>query len=61
MTDRLMALLVFVAVAGFLGVLIAKVPRLDLALILGATMLLLFYDFFLSPTRAGRKPPGPRP
>jgi uncharacterized membrane protein YfcA len=55
MTGRLMAFFTFAVLATFLGILLYRVPRLDLALILGVTLALAFYDFFLSPTRAGRK------
>ncbi len=55
MTGRLMAFFTFAVLATFLGILLYRVARLDLAIILGVTLALAFYDFFLSPTRAGRK------
>lgn len=55
MSDRLMAFFTFAVLATFLGILLYRVPRLDLAIILGVTLALVLYDFFLSPTRAGRK------
>jgi uncharacterized membrane protein YfcA len=55
MTDRLMAFFTFAVLASFLGILFYRVPRLDIAVIVGLTLALVFYDFFLSPTRAGRR------
>ncbi len=46
MTNTIMAALAFVVLAGFLGILAWWVPRLDLGLVIGATLLLAFYDLF---------------
>ncbi len=52
MTDRILALLAFLTLLGFLGVLVGFVPRLDLGLVVGATLLLVIYDFFATLFRA---------
>ncbi len=44
MSDKLMALLAYAVMTGFLGVLIWKVPRLDLGLIILATLVLAGID-----------------
>lgn len=54
MRDRLMAFLAICLLAGFLGILAYRVPRLDLGLVVGITFLFVVYDFFLSKNRAGR-------
>ena len=46
MTDRAMALLAFLFLLGFLGILVWYVPRLDLGLVVAATLLLVAYDFY---------------
>ncbi len=53
--DRLMAVLTLSVLAIFLAVLIHRVPRLDLTCVIAAAFLLVVYDFFISPSRAGRK------
>lgn len=55
MNDRAMAILTITVLGIFLGLLIQRVPRLDLGVIVGVSFLLVVYDFFLSPTRVGRK------
>ena len=55
MSDRLMAIFTFAVLAAFLGILLYRVPRPDLSAIVAVTLALVFYDFFLSATRAGRK------
>lgn len=47
MLDRIIALLAFLVLAGFLGILAWYVPRLDLGLVIGATLLLAAYDLFV--------------
>ncbi len=47
MSDLFLKLFAFATLAAFLGILIAKVPRLDLGIVLGVTMLLVGYDFFV--------------
>jgi hypothetical protein len=54
MTDRLMALLAFLLLAGFLGVLVWKVPQLDLGAFVVITLLFVAYDFFLADRGRGR-------
>lgn len=46
MTDRLMSILAFGLLLAFLGILISYVPRLDLGIVIGATLLLVAWDFF---------------
>lgn len=55
MNDRAMAILTISVLALFLGILIHRVPRLDLGIVVGLSFLLVVYDFFLSPSRAGKK------
>lgn len=44
MTDRLLSIFALALLAGFLGILIFSVPRVDLALVLGVTMALAGWD-----------------
>lgn len=46
MTDRILYIFAFAVLTGFLGVLIYNVPRVDLAVVLGATLLLAGRDLF---------------
>ncbi len=46
MQDRVLALLGFIMLCGFLGVLLWKVPRLDLIILCGITVLFALYDLF---------------
>ncbi|MCL7464299.1 hypothetical protein [Phaeovulum sp. NW3] len=46
MIDRLMALVAFLIFAGFLGIILMHVPRLDLGIAIGATLVLAGWDFF---------------
>jgi len=48
MTDRLMALLAFLILAGFLAILIWFVPRLDLGAVVAITLALVAWDFFVA-------------
>jgi hypothetical protein len=52
MMDRPMALLALVVLAGFLGILAWKVPRVDLIAIIGITLALALWDFL---GHAGRR------
>lgn len=45
MTDRAIALFAFAVLAGFLGILIWNVPRLDLGIVILVTLILGGYDF----------------
>ena len=51
MTDKVMALLALAVLTAFLVILIVYVPRLDLGLIIGATLLLVAYDFLVHEAR----------
>lgn len=46
MTDRLLYVFAFVVLIGFLGILFFNVPRLDLGLVLAATLILAGRDLF---------------
>lgn len=48
MTDRILPVLAFLLLAGFLGILFIWVPRVDLGVIIGLTLLLVAIDFFFS-------------
>jgi hypothetical protein len=48
MIDRLLALFAFVILACFLGILAWRVPRLDLGIVIGVTLLFVAYDFFVA-------------
>ena len=54
MTDTLLALFSFAVLAAFLGILVFYVPRWDLGLVVGATLLLAAYDFFWHGRRHAR-------
>lgn len=44
--NKLIALLAFATIAGFLGILAYRVPELDLVLVVCLTLLLVAIDFF---------------
>jgi hypothetical protein len=46
MTERLLYVFAFAVLTGFLGILIFNVPRVDLAIVLGVTLLLAGRDLF---------------
>ena len=48
LSDRLMGFLAFAVLAGFLGILIWYVPRLDLGTVIVLTLLFVAWDFFRS-------------
>lgn len=52
--ERLMSVAAFAVLCGFLGILIAYVPRLDLGLVLAATVVLCGYDLFIHRPPNGR-------
>lgn len=54
MTDRIMAVLALAVLTAFLGVLVWKVPRIDLAAIIAITLLLAYWDFFSATRRNAR-------
>lgn len=47
MTNTLLAILAYATLCAFLGILLYSVPRLDLGLVIGTTLLLTGYDFFV--------------
>ena len=47
MTDRIATTLAFVILVVFLGILWWWVPRVDLAVVLGSTIVLVFIDLFV--------------
>ena len=52
MISRLMAIVAFATLAGFLGILVFEVPRLDLGLVTGITLVLVVFDFLTTPGRS---------
>ena len=50
MSDRLMQIVAVLAVAGFLGIVLVHVPRLDLGAVIVITLAAMVYDFFLAPS-----------
>lgn len=46
MRDLVLSILAFLVLVGFIGVLIWKLPRLDLGLVSALTVALTAYDFF---------------
>jgi hypothetical protein len=46
MTDMILKLIAYAMLVGFLGILFIWVPRVDLAIVLGTTVLLAGIDFF---------------
>lgn len=44
--DRFLSVLAFALLASFLGILLWYVPRSDLGLVVGATLIFVAYDFF---------------
>lgn len=51
MTDKILALLALVILIAYLGILVAYVPRIDLGIVVGATVLLVVYDFLFHERR----------
>lgn len=49
--DKLMAFVAFALLAGFLGILIAYVPSIDLIAVVVLTIGLVGYDFFSSTSK----------
>ncbi|MCZ4290147.1 hypothetical protein [Hoeflea alexandrii] len=45
--ERILTIIAFIILCGFLGVLIFKLPRLDLGIVVGVTVLMAFYDLFI--------------
>lgn len=55
MADRLMALIAAATLAIFLGILVWKVPRVDLFVIVGITMALVIWDLLTGSGRSVRR------
>lgn len=49
--NRLLALVAFLTLAGFLGILLWFVPRIDLGAVIVLTLAMAGYDFYLSMRR----------
>lgn len=47
MFERLLTLVAFLVLAGFLAVLVLKVMRVDLGVVIGLTIAMAFYDLFI--------------
>ena len=45
--ERILTIIAFLVLCGFLGVLVYKLPRLDLVVVIGVTALMAFYDLFI--------------
>jgi len=45
--ERILTIFAFIVLCGFLGVLIYKLPRLDLGVVIGLTVMMAFYDLFV--------------
>lgn len=45
--ERILTIIAFLTLCGFLGVLIYKLPRLDLGIVVGITVAMAFYDLFI--------------
>ncbi|ASJ76388.1 hypothetical protein [Granulosicoccus antarcticus] len=55
MTDKIMALLALAVLIAYLGILFFYVPRVDLGVVIGATLLLVGYDFLFHDRRLRAK------
>lgn len=53
MTDRIMGLMGIATLAGFLGILFWKVPRLDLGIVIAIVLALVLWDFFANAQKKG--------
>lgn len=51
--ERFLTIIAFLTLCGFLGVLIYKLPRLDLGIVIGIAVAMAFYDLFIHKRRAG--------
>lgn len=45
--ERILTIFAFIILCGFLGVLIYKLPRLDLGAVVALTLVMAFYDLFV--------------
>lgn len=57
--DRLFGIVAFAAFAAFLGVIVLRVPDLDLIIVFAIVLLMVAWDFWLS-LRPRRRPDGVR-
>ena len=55
MTDRIMALVAIATLAAFLGILVWKVPRVDLVAVIAITMALAMWDFLANAGKKSRR------
>ena len=51
MIHRIMAILAFAVLAGFLGILVFEVPHLDLGVVVAITLVMVVADFLTTPRR----------
>lgn len=51
MLDRILSIAALLVLVGFLGILVWKVPRLDLGAVIAFTVLLVAYDFIVHSRR----------
>jgi hypothetical protein len=47
MIERILTMAAFLTLVCFLGVLVYKVPRVDLGVVIGLTIVMAFYDLFI--------------
>ena len=55
MTNRLVAILAFAMLAGFLGILLWYVPRIDLGVVIAITLILALVDLYRSAGERDRR------
>jgi hypothetical protein len=53
--ERILSVIAFLTLCGFLAILIMRVPRLDLGAALLVCVVLCGYDLFVRDARAGRR------
>ncbi|WP_454286865.1 hypothetical protein [Rhizobium arsenicireducens] len=51
--NRFLSIIAFLVLVGFVGILLLKVPRLDLAAMILLTVGMVGYDFFVYKDRSG--------
>ena len=52
MTERILMIFAFLVLCGFIGILVWRVPQLDIGSVALLTVLLAAYDFFIHRARA---------
>lgn len=55
MRNTILAAFAFAVIAIFLGILLWRVPRIDLGIVIGITAAMAFYDFFFYRMRNGSR------